>query len=283
MKKVHLMMMGGVLLCLTGMAQTDTTLQESPASDTLRVGSIIIIKNGKENKNEETRHKERNMHRSRWKNRVSTNWFVVDLGFANHDDKTNYSTTEAQSFVHGTTLTHPAGESDFNVKTGSFNLNIWLFMQRMSLYKQVVNLKYGAGIELYKYYYKSDIRYIEAPDPYVERQNISFKRNKLAFDYVTVPLMLNINPNPGHKNGGLNISLGASASYLYGARNKQKSDDLGKQKFAGDFNLERWKLAYIAELGLGPVRLYGSYAITPLHQYGVDQHPYAVGVRFSSW
>jgi hypothetical protein len=276
MKKVHLMMVGSVLLCLTGMAQTDTLFQKNPASDTLRVGSIIIIKNEKENKNEEIRHKGRDTHRSRWRNKVSTNWFVVDLGFANHNDKTNYGTTEARSFVHGTTLTRPADKSDFAVKTGSFNFNVWLFMQRMSLYKQVVNLKYGAGIELYKYYYKSDIRYTEAPMPYVERQNISFKRNKLAFDYVTVPLMLNINPLPGHKNG-------ASARYLYGARNKQKSDDLGKQKFAGDFNLERWKLAYIAELGLGPVRLYGSYAITPLHQYGVDQHPYAVGIRFSSW
>ncbi len=276
-------MMGGVLLCLTGMAQTDTTLQEKSSSDTLRVGSIIIIKDGRENKTEDNDQKHRSVHRSRWKNKVSTNWFIVDLGFANHNDKTNYGSTEAQDFVHGTTLAKPAAKSDFTVKTGSFNFNLWLFMQRMSLYKQVVNLKYGAGIELYKYYYKSDIRYIEGPDPYVERQDVSFKRNKLAFDYVTVPLMLNINPNPGHKNGGINVSAGISASYLYGARNKQKSDDFGKEKFAGDFNLERWKLAYIAELGLGPVRLYGSYAITPLHQYGVDQHPYAVGVRFSSW
>ena len=276
-------MMGGMLLCLTGMAQTDTTLQENTSSDTLRVGSIIIIKDGKENKTGAEDPKNRPAHRSRWKNKVSTNWFVADLGFANHNDKTHYGSAEAQDFVHGATLAKPADESDFTVKTGSFNFNLWLFMQRMSLYKQVVNLKYGAGIELYKYYYKSDIRYTEGPHPFVERQDVSFKCNKLAFDYVTVPLMLNINPNPGHKNGGINVSAGISAGYLYGARNKQRSDDFGKQKFAGDFNLERWKLAYIAELGLGPVRLYGSYAITPLHQYGVDQHPYAVGVRFSSW
>ena len=56
MKKVHLLMFGGVLLCLTGMAQTDTTLQEKPTADTLRVGSIII-KNGKEDKSEDSRHK----------------------------------------------------------------------------------------------------------------------------------------------------------------------------------------------------------------------------------
>lgn len=284
MNKVHLLLMGAVLLCLEGMAQTDTTLQEKTASDTLRVGSIIIIKNGKHDKAGKPHLPGHQApYRSRWKNKVSTNWFVVDLGFANHDDKTDYASSEAQSFVHGATPAHPAAQNDFTVKTGSFNFNLWLFMQRMSLYRQVVNLKYGAGIELYKYYYKSGIRYIEAPDPYVERQNTTFKRNKLAFDYVTVPLMLNINPGGARKNGGINLSAGISASYLYGARNKQKSDDFGKQKFSGDFNLERWKLAYIGELGLGPVRLYGSYAITPLHQYGVDQHPYAVGVRFSSW
>lgn len=95
--------------------------------------------------------------------------------------------------------------------------------------------------------------------------------------------MLNINPKPRHKNSGINLSVGLSASYLYGARNKQKSNEFGKEKFSGDFNLERWKFAYLAELGLGPVQLYGSYAITPLHQYGVEQHPYAIGLRLGNW
>lgn len=283
MKKTHLMMMGSVLLCLTGLAQTDTSSIQKNTSDTIRVGSIIIVKNGEENKSEIRSEKKWNDHRSHWKNNVSTNWLVVDLGFLNHNDRTNYNLAEAQSFVHGATPADPAGKGDFRVKTGSFNFNLWLFMQRMNLYKRVINLKYGLGIELYKFYYKSDIRYVDATDAYVERQNIDFKRNKLAVDYVTVPLMININPNPGHRNGGLNISFGASASYLYGARNKQKSEEFGKQRFSGDFNLERWKLAYVGELGLGPVRLYGSYAITPLHQNGVDQYPYTVGVRFSSW
>ncbi|MFT3703632.1 MAG: outer membrane beta-barrel protein [Agriterribacter sp.] len=293
MKKVHLMVMGSVLLCLSAVAQSDTTITQSSGADTLRVGSIIIVKDGKESKSEDRHSDDRRSEEhhdaykpnrpSRWKNNVSTNWLVVDIGFANHNDRTNYASAEAQDFVHGQTAGHPAAKSDFTVKTGSFNLNVWLFMQRMSLVKHIVNLKYGVGIELYKYYYKSDIKYVDGADPYVERQNVDLSRNKFAFDYVTVPLMVNINPNGNKRNGGLNISFGASASYLYGARNKQRSDDFGKQKVSGDFNLERWKLAYVGELGLGPVRLYGSYSITPLHQYGVDQHPYTVGLRFSSW
>lgn len=285
MKKVHLVMMGSLLLSLNAMAQTDTTVAPSSEADTLRVGSIIIVKNGKETSSRQHDHPapHKVSKPSHWKNNVSTNWLVVDLGFANHDDRTNYSSAEAQSFVHGQTTGHPAAKSDFAVKTGSFNFNVWLFMQRMSLVKKVVNLKYGLGIELYKYYYKSDIKYVDGANPYVERQNVDLSCNKFALDYVTVPLMININPNPRQRNGGLNISFGASAGYLYGARNKQRSDDLGKQKVSGDFNIERWKLAYVGELGLGPVRLYGSYTINPLYQYGVDIHPYTVGVRFSSW
>lgn len=283
MKKTHLLLVGGLFLFLNGMSQTETIASQDSSPDTLRVGSIIIIKRDGVNENKEDARHRKSMGKNGAKRKISTNWLVVDLGFANHNDKTDYGTSAAQSFVHGTTLAHPAATSDFNVKTSSFNVNLWLFLQRMSLYKQVINLKYGAGIELYKFYYKSDIRYIEAPTPYVERQNVDFKKNKLAFDYVTVPFMLNINPTPGYRKGGINISAGISAGYLYGARNKQKSDISGKEKFAGDFNLERWKFAYIAELGLGPVQLYGSYAITALHQFGVDQYPYAVGIRFSSW
>ncbi|MFT3748537.1 MAG: hypothetical protein QM768_09485 [Agriterribacter sp.] len=287
MKKAHLMMMGGLLLCLAANAQTDTTIVQSTSSDTIRVGSIIIVNNGKEQTAVSPTNEKRRSYvhhkPSRWRNNISTNWLIVDLGFVNHDDRTNYASAAAQDFVHGQTTGHPATKSDFAVKTGSFNFNLWLFMQRMSLVDRVVNLKYGIGIELYKFYYKSDIRYIEGADPYVERQHVDFNCNKLAVDYVTVPLMLNINPNGKRGREGLSISFGASASYLYGARNKQRSDDFGKQKFAGDFNLERWKLAYVGEVGLGPVKLYGSYAITPLHQYGVKQHPYTVGVRLSSW
>lgn len=280
MNKVHLLMMAGGLFSLKGMAQTDSSRQEETSADTVIVSADTVIKS---NENCWTEKSTNAPYRSRWKNRVSTNWFVVDLGFANYSDRTHYDSPEAQSFVHDPASSHPASAGDFSIKTGSYNFNLWLFMQRMNLYKRVINLKYGAGIELYKYYYKSGIRYIDGTDPYVERQPTAFKKNKFAFDYVTVPMMLNINPGQGHKNGGLNLSAGISVSYLYGARNKQKSDELGKQKFSGDFNLERWKLAYVAELGLGPVRLYGSRAITPLHQYGVDQYPYAVGIRLSSW
>lgn len=272
--------MGGLLLCLATKAQTDNNPDKK--SDTLKVGSIVIINDGEHTTEviTETEVKKNKYKHVRKKGRISTNWIIPDIGFTNYHDKTNYASTEAQNFVHGQTAGHPAAKSDFALKPSSFNLNIWLFMQRMSLHKNYVNLKYGIGVDLNRHYYKSDIRYIDGPQPYVERQGVDMDYNRLSLDYVTVPLMLNFNTNPGRKNS-LSFSAGVSASYLYRGRNRQKSNDFGKFRDVSDFNFERWKLAYIAELGLGPVKLYGSYSITPLHQYGVDIHPYTVGIRLS--
>jgi hypothetical protein len=118
---------------------------------------------------------------------------------------------------------------------------------------------------------------------YVKRDDILFSKNKLAADYFTAPIMLNFSSNPNSRNGGLQLSVGVSAGLLYSARQKQKSDERGKQKDKTDFNLDRWKLAYVAEVGLGPVKLYGSYAINTLHKYGVDQYPWTAGIRFSTF
>ena len=160
-------------------------------------------------------------------------------------------------------------------------------MQRMSLYKNVINLKYGFGIEMNNYYYKSNIRYVEnfntEPNVYVIRDTVNFSKDKLAADYITIPFMVNFNTSPNSRNGGLSFSFGVSAGYLYSSRNKMKSDELGKQKLKNDFNLEHWKLSYVAEVGLGPVKLYGSYAMQPMHEYGVKQYAYNIGIRFSSW
>ena len=92
-------------------------------------------------------------------------------------------------------------------------------------------------------------------------------------------MMVNINPWPNKKL--FSISFGASVGYLLGSRTKQVSDMRGKQKTHDDFDLNKWRFAYVGELGLGPVRLYGSYSINPLHEHDLKQYPYAIGLRIS--
>jgi hypothetical protein len=154
-------------------------------------------------------------------------------------------------------------------------------MQRLNLTKGYLNLKYGLGLEMFNFRYENNISYHRNPS-YIYRDSSNFSKNKLFASYVSVPFMINLNTRPGKKEG-LSFSAGISAGYLVGSRNKQKSEDRGKTKVKGDFDLEKFRVAYIGELGLGPVRLFGSYSITPLHEKGLVQYPYSFGLRFSNF
>lgn len=266
-----------------GYAQEDSTKTKEGA-DTIRVGSIIIIKRDGENRSYDARRQREDRSRTSYrKGNITTNWLIFDVGYSGIDDKTNYAGAEAQAFLQNPGGT-PLGAGDFSIRGLRIsNFNLWLFMQKLNVYKHVVNLKYAFGIENTNFYYKEPITYVDGGTVFVKRDDVSFSKNKLAADYFTAPLMLNFSTSPTSRNGGIQVSVGVSAGLLYSARQKQKSDERGRQKVRTDFNLERWKLAYVGELGLGPVRFYGSYAITPLHKYGVEHHPWTAGVRFSTF
>lgn len=283
--------LAAVIICSAATAQTDSTKKQK--TDTIRIGAIIIVKNGKNKTDKEVNITMGRKNKERKQNaNVSTNWWIVDLGFANYTDNTNYANT-------GTYLVNKPGApvlnaNDFKLRAGkSVNLNIWFFMQRLNLIKHYVNLKYGVGVELNNYRYKSAITYkeggvipysggMQTNAPFIFRDSVAFTKNKLAADYVTVPLMLNFNSNPNSRKKGISFSAGVSAGYLYGQRNKQKSSEGGKDKNRGDYDLNRFKMSYVAELGLGSIRFYGSYSPQTFYDRSLDLKPYTFGLRFSN-
>jgi len=280
MRKYYLLL---AVLCTAGIAnaQTDTT-KENKNPDTIRVGNIVIIKKGgttgtsNVNINGDIKISERKYHRNP---NVSTNWVIFDFGFNNFNDKTNYASAATQAYA-------PGSRSDwFDLNNGkSVNVNIWLFMQRINLIQHVVNLKYGFGIELYNFRYDEDIRFKKNPPMIYKDPVINYSKNKLATDYVSVPIMLNFNFTPKNSyNKSFGLSAGISTSYLYSSRQKYISDETGKQKTKGNLGVRDFKLAYIAEAQLGPIKLYGSYASQIMFEKGLDQTPYAIGIRFSNW
>ena len=214
--------------------------------------------------------------------KVSTNWFVYDIGFAGYNDNTNYATSAAQAFVKPAGSV-PASKGDFALRTSRVsNFNLWFFMQRVSIIESVLNLKYGLGIESNNYFFKTGITYVDDVSVYTKRGGWNERsKNKLVANYLTVPVMLNINTNPMKGKRGFQFSAGVSGGYLSSARQKQKGPG-GTDKTKSNFNLEQFKLSYVAELGLGPVKLYGSVASNPMHQYGLEQVPYTLGLRFSN-
>jgi hypothetical protein len=214
--------------------------------------------------------------------KVSTNWLVYDIGFAGYNDNTNYATAAAQAFIRPAGSV-PASKGDFALRTSRVsNFNLWFFMQRVSIIESVLNLKYGLGIESNNYFFKTGITYVDDINVYTTRGGVNeLSKNKLVANYLTVPVMLNINTNPMKGKRGFQFSAGVSGGYLSSARQKQKGAG-GTDKTKSNFNLEQFKLSYVAELGLGPVKLYGSVASKPMHQYGLEQVPYTLGLRFSN-
>ena len=268
-----------VCFALNGFAQdsssADTT--KKPDNDTIRVGNIVIIRSGKDRNRGYYDTTER---RFKYKtDDVTTNWMIVDLGINQVNDKTNYAQAIASGYL-------PAGASENWFDQRSFkstNVNIWVFMQRVNMIRHVVNLKYGLGIELNNYKYRKPIRFQDADKPMVIMENVEYRKNKLAADYITIPLMLHFNFTPYSKTHGFGVSAGMSGGYLYSSRQKTVGGGLGKHKEHDDFDLRKFKLAYIAEISLGPVRLYGSYATKSMFKNGLDQTPYSFGLRLSNY
>jgi hypothetical protein len=291
-----ILLMAACATYVAASAQSDSTMQKN---DTLRIGNILIIKKGgKNNAGVGDKHDQNTTITMGRKtpgsnSKVTTNWFIVDLGFANYTDKTDYA--NAGSYLVNKPGSPLLGKDDFKLKSGkSINVNLWIFMQRLNIIKSNVSLKYGLGLELnnYRYRSQSSISYkegglvpytgVQTTAPFIFRDSIAFSKNKLAADYLTVPLMLSFATNHAANKKGLTLSAGVSAGYLYSQRNKQISDERGKRHNKGDYDLEKFKFSYIGELGIGPVRLYGSYTPKSIYDHSLDIRPFTVGFRLSN-
>ncbi len=264
-------------LTMSAFAQDSTGKDKT---DTIRIGGVTIIK--KEDPNDSTNKNSVSFH-TRTKNKnpnVTTNWWIVDLGFANYHDNTDYMRTEMAGLTAA-----GISEETMRLRSGkSINVNIWFFMQKINIVKHVVNLKYGVGLELNNYRFDNkQVRLQKDPvnkiilDPSWKELD----KNKLAADYLTLPVMLNFDFTPNGKRH-FGLSGGMSVGYLYSARQKIKMGD-DKDKIHGDFDMRKWKLSYIAEANLGIVKLYGSYAMKSMWDNQVDHVPYTVGFRLSHW
>ena len=276
-----LLLTAGLFIALFSQAQNDTTGKKDnwhSGDDTLRVGNLLIIRNGQQEQATDAylRVRNRRHDRSYRPHNISTNWGIVDIGFTNYNDKTVYSSAAAQQFA-------PGGTKDwFKLRDGkSVDVNIWIFMQELNVIKHVVNLKYGLGLELNNYRYEENIRFLTNPTKVI-MDTISYSKNKLAEDFLTVPVMLNFNFTP-HRHHPFGLSAGASFGYRYSSREKFKSEAQGKEKTYNDFDLYSWKISYIAELQLGWFNLYGSYATRSIFSRGLDQIPYSFGIRIGNW
>ncbi len=281
---------GTSLNITNGKIRKDTFL--SVNDDTVRLGRLNIIKSQDSNnkKDWESMIEDGDFDNTRisierapkkLKN-VTTNWFSFDLGYANYIDESpqkmaDFSLPYSKYFVNSGSL-----KLD-NRKTSNFN--IWIVQQKLNVYQHKINLKYGVGFEMFNFRFEQPVSFRNEPGKTLYMDDVNFTKNKLFVKYLTVPVQLNFQPNP-YSRKGFYASIGLSAGYLVDARNKQISPERGKQKYDGTFELNNLRFATIGELGIGGIRLYGSYGSINLfdkNQSHFSFFPYALGLRFSNF
>lgn len=264
------------------------TAYDPKNNDTIAIGKFLIIKKNKKGKNDSANTVQVPVAIQK-ANGITTDYAIIDIGFANFSDKTNYSAT--RNYLINKPGSPPFSETDIKLRGGkSINVNIWFFKQNIPLIKTNVQLQYGLGIELNNYRFRSAISFkekgsipytsgVQSGSSFIFRDSVSFSKNKLAADYLTVPVMLNF--IRGKAKRPVNIGFGVSDGYLYSQRNKQTSKERGTEKNKGNYGLRRFKFAYIAELGIGKIKLYGSFSSKSLFENALDLRPYNAGLRFS--
>ena len=136
MKRVLLafIALSGAMTCLA----QDTTAKEK--ADTIRVGGMIIIKEGKgdnDGKNTNVIISNKNKRKS---SNISTNWGILDFGFSNFNDNTDYAAARASGFIG-----QDVGPDQFDLRTGkSVNINIWFFYATLKRCKTCCQFKVRA-------------------------------------------------------------------------------------------------------------------------------------------
>jgi hypothetical protein len=275
-------------------AQTKQNDSIPKRTDTVKVGPITIVikkKDGGKAKevtiidNDDSTatdvKKTVKFERKKKNEKVSTNWFGLDLGFNNYTDNTNYASVG--SYLHAAGTQGRPNASDFKLRTGkSIGANIWIIKQKFNIVKNYWGIKYGLGIEHSNFRYDANISFKKGNPDHIIRDSVDFSKNKLGINYLSVPLEFYFNPD-GKKL--FSFSAGITAGYKLNSFNKQKSGSRGKDKNRGEFELNPFKLAVTGDIGFKGLRLYGSYGLTNLFDKssGMDFQPYTIGLRLSAW
>jgi hypothetical protein len=211
-----------------------------------------------------------------------THWGVLDLGINTISDNTNYNSPAVRNF-----LNVPANRQNaelFKLRQGkSININIYPWMQTLYAVKrrnQKINISTGIGLQLYNFRYENPITYNKNPGS-VTLDNSSFKKDKLGFDYLNIPLMITFKTRV-YNNKWLVYGVGITGGYSIATWTKQEAGGQ-KNKVHDDFSFADFNSCLTGEIGISPgIRFYFSYQLTNMfdNTSGMNQHPVSFGIRF---
>ena len=87
----------GILFAFTSLAQRDS-IEIQKKNDTIRIGGMIILKKEDSSQRKRVTVTVGNRRKQRSSN-ISTASWIIDLGFANWEDKTNYANAATDGYI----------------------------------------------------------------------------------------------------------------------------------------------------------------------------------------
>jgi len=197
-------------------------------------------------------------------------WDGVDIGINGFADM-DYSKYNGNEFM------------DLNQSRSlEVNINFLEYSIGLQRHKNNIGLVTGVGLWMNNYKFSNPIT-LQKINGIIEPNPINpndLKKSKLAVSYLVIPLMLEFQfpHHDGYISGGILGGLNV------GSHTKIKWDK-DVEKDHSDFNINTFKCAAIAKVGIKDVQLYATYNLMPLFEdnKGPVLVPFSIGVSLSDW
>ena len=196
---------------------------------------------------------------------VITRWITLGLGVNEVLDGDNIVAQDLQD--------------DWDLKTfKSTNVDLGIVQWKFNVIDHSLYLNSGLGLDINKYMFEEDF-WID-PDAenwvtdYDILDGIDTKKNRLTATYLHLPLMLNFESSNDHYDS-FRLSAGGFGGLRIGSNQKIKfedkddnpfEDDKKKYKEKNNYNLNNFTYGLKAEIGYGPVNLYGKYHLQEIFE-----------------
>lgn len=193
-------------------------------------------------------------------------------------------------------LLFAVGVNALNNAPSDFEINPWrsksvniYYLYEIPLGNSKFTFNPGIGLGLEKYQFRRNVTFayantddiptsLEADEPVLIMQDIAqmeiydntpgVNKNRLAANYIDVPLEFAFHSNKSNPKAGLNIALGGKIGYLFSSHTKVKYEVAGgekrKVKMHRDWDLNPFRYSAHTRIGYGGFNVYAEYQFSPL-------------------
>lgn len=216
--------------------------------------------------------------------KARSHWGGMDIGFN-------------QLMVGGKFKTTLPDQYDYlELNSGkSINVNLNFFYHDFEIYKRYVLFTTGIGLTLNNYRFSSDLtlrpdtnRMVAGADFNSRGEEINYRKNKMAVNYITLPVLFYFNTHE-HLKKSFHLGAGVLVSYKYNSHLKlvwNEDGDKEKDKRRDEYNINPFRYDATLRLGYKYYTLYASYALNDMFREsrGAPRlRPFQIGINIFGW